>query len=384
MTLPAVRSPHRAWIEIDHAALVGNLAIVRRLAGEKRAVIAVVKANAYGHGAIEVSRTLLRHGVERLAVATLGEGLALREAGVEAPILVLWGLGAPEVGPALAADLEPIVSDDGGINLLERAAADAGRRASVQLKIDSGLGRQGSEPMAAVELALRIARSRHLRLSGTFSHLAVPGEDEAYTDVQLLRLAQAIDAMRSAGVDPGLVHVAATGGLLAGAASFGDAIRPGLGLYGMVPGWARDRDDGLRPILSLKALPLRLFDLPAGEAIGYGLRYRAEQATRIATLGIGYGDGWPRAHANNGSVLVRGVRRPIVGAVSMDGITVDLGDLHDVTYADEFVLIGEQMRARIDADEVAAQRRTINYEVTTALRDRLPRVHLPETAANPV
>jgi len=383
VTLPAARSPHRAWIEIDHQALVGNLAVLRRLAGEKRSVIAVVKANAYGHGAVDVSRTLLQHGVERLAVATLGEGMELRTAGIGAPILLLWGLGAPEAGPAVAADLEPTVYDLAGIDLVERAAADAGRRASVHLKIDSGLGRQGSPPTAAVELALLITRSRHLRLGGTYSHLAVPGEDEAYTDVQLLKVAQTLDAMRSAGVDPGLVHVAATGGLLAGAAAFGDAIRPGLGLYGMVPGWAGDRDDGLRPILSLKALPLRIFDLAAGEAIGYGLRFRAEQATRIATLGIGYGDGWPRAHANNGWVLVAGVRRPVVGAVSMDGITVDLGDLHDVTYGDEFVLIGEQMQARIDADEVAAQRRTINYEVTTALRDRLPRVHLSEAVAAP-
>lgn len=383
MRVAAARSPHRAWIEIDHDALVSNLAVIRRLAGEGRSVIAVVKANAYGHGAIEVARTLLRHGVERLAVATLGEGLSLREAGIDAPILLLWGLGAPEAGPALAADLEPVVYDEAGVDLLERAAAEVGRRASVQLKVDSGLGRQGSEPAAAVELALRIARSRHLRLGGTFSHLAVPGEDEAYTDVQTLRLAQALDSMRSGGVEPGLVHLAATAGLLAGAGVFGDAVRPGLALYGMVPGWARDRDHGLRPILSLKALPLRIFDLAAGEAIGYGLRFRAERATRIATLGIGYGDGWPRAHANNGWVLVRGVRRPIVGAVSMDGISVDLGDLHDVTYGDEFVLIGEQMRARIDADEVAAQRRTINYEVTTALRERLPRVHRLGAAADP-
>jgi alanine racemase len=376
-------SPHRAWVEIDHTALASNLAVLRRLAGEERTVIAVVKANAYGHGAIEVSRTLLRHGVQHLAVATLGEGLALREAGIEAPILVLWGLGAPEAGPALAADLMPVVYDEAGIDLLERTAASLGRRASVQLKVDSGLGRQGSDPALAVDLALRVSRSRHLRLAGTFSHLAVPGEDEAYTDVQLLRLAQALDAMRSAGADPGLVHMAATGGVLSGAGSFGDAIRPGLGLYGMVPAWLGQRDVGLRPVLSLKALPLRIFDLPAGDAIGYGLRFRAERATRIATLGIGYGDGWPRAHANNGSVLVRGERRPIVGAVSMDGITVDLGELDDVTYADEFVLIGEQMRARIDADEVAAQRRTINYEVTTALRERLPRVHLQEVAADP-
>jgi alanine racemase len=382
MTSPPAQSPHRAWIEVDHAALAGNLAALRYLAGDEKSVIAVVKANAYGHGAIEVSRTLLDHGAERLAVATLGEGLELRDAGIAAPILVLWALGAPEAGRAVAAELEPVVYDAAGIDLIERAAEALGRRASVQLKVDSGLGRQGSEPGMAVELALRISRSRHLSLTGTFSHLAVPGEDEAYTDVQLVRLAQALDAMRSAGADPGIVHLAATGGVVAGAGTFGDAIRPGLGLYGMVPGWAGDREAGLKPVLTLKALPLRIFELAAGEAIGYGLRFRAERATRIATLGIGYGDGWPRIHANNGWVLVRGVRRPIVGAVSMDGITVDLGDLDDVTYADEFVLIGEQMRARIDADEVAAQRRTINYEVTTALRDRLPRVHLPEVAAN--
>jgi alanine racemase len=154
------------------------------------------------------------------------------------------------------------------------------------------------------------------------------------------------------------------------------AIRPGLGLYGMVPAWAADRSHDLRPALTLKARPLRLFDLAAGEALGYGLRYRAPRATRIATLGIGYGDGWPRSHANNGSVLVRGQRAPVVGAISMDGLTVDIGGIAGVTYDDEFVLIGEQGGSRITADEVAGERRTINYEVTTALRGRLPRLHL--------
>jgi alanine racemase len=381
VTRSPARSPHRAWIEIDHAALVANLAAIRILAGPQRQVIAVVKANAYGHGAIEVSRTLLSHGVERLAVATVGEGLSLREAGITAPIGLLWGIGAPEAHTVLAAELEPVVYDQAGIDLIERAAATADARAAVHLKIDTGLGRQGGDPVDAIELALRIARSRNLRLVSTFSHLAVPGQDDAYTDVQVLRLAQVLDGMRSAGVDPGLVHVAATGGLLAGVSGFADAVRPGLALYGMVPDWAARQNHGLRPILALKALPLRVFDLPAGAAIGYGLRFRAEHATRIATLGIGYGDGWPRVHANNGTVLVHGERRPIVGAVSMDGLTVDLGDLHDVTYDDEFVLIGEQMSARITVDEVAGERRTINYEVTTALRDRLPRVHLPEVVA---
>jgi alanine racemase len=366
-------SPHRAWVEIDHEALRHNLGLLRGLAGDGKQVIAVVKANAYGHGAPEVSRTLQSAGVERLAVATLDEAVALRREGIPGPLLVLWTLGEGEGPLAIEHDLEVTVQDLAGIERLERAAA--GRRVSVHLEIDTGLGRQGATPEEAVEVATRVARSRHLVLAGTFSHLAVPGEDDAYTDVQLLRLAQALDAMRSAGVDPGLVHVSATGGMLAGAGTFADAVRPGLGLYGLLPGWAADRDPGLRPVLSLKALPLRVFDLPAGAAIGYGLRYRAARATRIATLGIGYGDGWPRAHANNGAALLRGQRVPIVGAVSMDGLTVDVGEIDDVTYADEFVLIGDQRGAVISADDVAAERRTINYEVTTALRGRLPRLH---------
>jgi alanine racemase len=209
------------------------------------------------------------------------------------------------------------------------------------------------------------------------SHLAVPGEDVAYTEVQALRLARVVDAMRSARIDPGMVHINASAGLLAGGAPFADAVRPGLSLYGLLPSWASraERHPALRPVLSLFATPLRLFDLPAGEGIGYGLRFRATRATRIATLGIGYGDGWPRVHANNGSALVRGRRAPIVGAISMDGLSVDVGGIDGVTYGDEFVLIGAQGDARITADDVAAERRTINYEVTTALRQRLPRLH---------
>jgi alanine racemase len=378
------RSRHRAWIEVDHDAIRGNLAVLRRLAGTRKEVIAVVKADAYGHGAAAVARTLADAGAERFGVATVGEALELRAAGIEQPILVLWGIGPAEAERVVAAGLEAIVYDGVALEALEAAASAAGQRASVQLKIDTGLGRQGAAPDEALELAARISRSRHLRLAGTFSHLAVAGEDDAYTEVQQLGLARCLDAMRSAGIDPGLVHLAATGGILAGSGSTADAVRPGIGLYGMAPAWTAGRDGGrdggrdarLQPALALKALPLRIFDLPAGAGISYGLRFRAERATRIATLGIGYGDGWPRLHTNNGSVLVRGRRAPIVGTISMDGITVDLGEIDDVTYEDEFVLIGEQDGARITADEVAAERRTINYEVTTALRRRLPRLHL--------
>jgi alanine racemase len=375
MTRP--RSPHRAWIEVDHTAIRTNLGLIRSLAAGAQ-VIAVVKANAYGHGAVPVTRTLLAAGVERLAVATIEEAAELREAGIGAPIMLLWGIGPDEAGEVVALGLEPIVYDEGAVRLLEGEAARAGRRVSVHLKVDSGLGRQGAEPDDALAVAASVARSPFLDLVGTMSHLAVPGEDDAYTEVQRLRLARVVDAMRSSAIDPGLVHVSASGGILAGGAGGGqaDAVRPGLALYGLLPAWAAERDPGLRPALALKARPLRVFDLAAGEAIGYGLRHRAEKRTRIATLGIGYGDGWPRAHANNGFALVRGQRAPIVGAISMDGLTVDVGGIEGVTADDEFVLIGEQGGARITADEVAGQRRTINYEVTTALRGRLPRLHL--------
>ncbi len=367
-------SPHRAWIEIDHAAIRSNLKVIRGVADNAQ-VIAVVKANGYGHGAVPVARTLVADGVERLAVATIGEAVELRAAGIDAAIVVLWGIGPDEASAVSEHRLEPIVYDERVIDLLEAVADRDGVRIGVHLKLDSGLGRQGATPDDAVVLATRIERSRRLHLAGTMSHLAVPGEDDASTEVQVLRLARVLDAMRSAGVDPGLVHVSASGGLLAGAVPFADAVRPGLALYGLRPAWMADRDAGLVPALSLRARALRLFDLAAGQAIGYGLRFRAVRDTRIATLGIGYGDGWPRVHANNGWVLVRGRRAPVVGAISMDGLTVDLQGIDGVTYDDEFVLIGEQDGARITADEVAAERRTINYEVTTALRERLPRLH---------
>ena len=376
MTRPG--SVHRAWIEVDHAAIRSNLAVVRGLSGGAR-VIAVVKANAYGHGAVAAARTLVAEGAESLAVATVDEAEELRADGIDVPIVLLWGIGRDEADDVVRLDLEPIVYDEAAIELLESAATAAGRRLGVHLKVDSGLGRQGADPDSALALAAKVARSAHLAIAGTMSHLAVPGEDEAYTEVQRLRLARVVDAMRSAGIDPGLVHVSATGGILSGAPGLveADAVRPGLALYGLLPAWAaNERDPGLRPALALKARALRVYDLAQGDAIGYGLRFRAPRRTRIATLGIGYGDGWPRLHANNGFALVRGVRVPIVGAISMDGLMVDVGDVDGVTADDEFVLIGAQGGDRITADEVAAQRRTINYEVTTGLRSRIPRQHL--------
>jgi len=372
----AVGTRHRAWVEIDHGALIANLAALRRLAGPGKQIIAVVKANAYGHGAVEVSRTLSAAGAERLAVATLSEAAELRAAGIDTPIVLLWGIGHGDVDQVLATGVEPMVDNLEAVDWLEQAAARAGSRIGLHLKVDTGLARQGIEPRGALALATAIAASAHLDLAGTMTHLAAVGEEEVFTDVQLQRMATVLDGMAANGIDPGLVHVAATGALLAGVGGFAGAARPGIGLYGLAPRWADGRAAGLTPALSLHALPLRVFEVAPGTPVGYGLRWSASQTARLATLAIGYGDGWPRHHLNNGFALVRGQRVPMVGAISMDGLVVDVSEVDGVTLDEEFVLIGRQGDQEITADGVATQRRTINYEVTTMLRQRLPRRHV--------
>lgn len=373
--MPREAGRHRAWVEVDHDAIAANLAVLRRRAGEGTQVIGVVKANAYGHGAVEVGTTLARIGVERLAVATVSEGVELREAGLGGPILLLWGIGSDEAEAVVAADLEPMTGSAAALSSLEAAAASAGARIGVHLKVDTGLGRQGIEPSAAPELARRITASRYLQLAGTMTHLAAV-DDEKHTASQLDRMTAALDQMRATGIDAGIIHVGGTAAILAGVGTFADAVRPGIGLYGLSPDGFDAGAAGLRPALALRALPLRVFDVAAGTPIGYGLRWTAGRTSRLATLPIGYGDGWPRSHLNNGSALVRGQRAPMVGAISMDGLVVDVSEAGSVGLDDEFVLIGRQGDDEISADDVAAQRGTINYEVTTMLRRRLPRRHL--------
>ena len=365
---------HRAWVDVDHAALATNLATLRRRAGLEKQVIAVVKANAYGHGAVDVSRTLVERGAERLGVATLSEASDLRDAGLNHPIVLLWGIGEEDADRVAALELEPMVDRAAIADALDRAAGRAARRIGVHLNVDTGLGRQGIEPASAASLARQIGGSSQLSLAGTMTHLAAP-DDPAYTAIQLDRMSAVLDEMRSAGVDPGLVHIAATGGILAGVAPLADAVRPGIGLYGLAPAGMDEARGDLEPVLSLRALPLRVFEITAGTPVGYGLHWTAARRSRLATLPIGYGDGWTRSHLNNGFALVRGTRVPMVGAISMDGVVVDVSDAGTVGLDDEFVLIGRQGDLVITADEVAAQRHTINYEVTTALRNRLPRRH---------
>ena len=379
--MTVARSPHRAWIEVDHDAIRRNLAAIRRLAPEIE-VIGVVKANAYGHGDVAVSRTLLGEGVEHLAVATVDEGLRLREAGIRVPTLVLWGIGEMEAAVVADAGLEPIVYDERSIDVLGSTAGD--RPIGVHLKIDTGMQRVGAHPHAVAALVESIQeRSPAVELTGVFSHLAVADEpDNPFTATQIERFDDALTHVP----DGLLVHLANSAGALAHPAARRSFVRAGIAVYGISPGHGvDDLAADLRPVMSLKARISYVKTARSGSRISYGRRYQFSRDTTVATIPLGYADGVPRRLSSTsgqpgGSVLIRGERCPIVGTITMDQLMVDCGDL-DVRSGEEVVLIGEQEGAagieRITATEWADQLGTIGYEIVCGISARVPRVVRP-------
>jgi alanine racemase len=382
--------PRTAWLEIDLAALLANLELLRVAAGRHVRIRAVVKADAYGHGAVPVTRALVAAGVDGLCVATFDEAVALRAAGIEAPILVMYPI-PPAWGPEAARSGIAITAGDA--SLLEAAlaahAADPGTTLRIELEVETGLGRGGFDLDALVVAARTIAAAPAVELVGTWTHLQAP-EDPETTAHQLERFAAAGDALRAAGVALPVRHVTASGGLVSDGVAAFDGVRPGLALYGLTPDElsAAQLDTavgrGLRPVLSLHARPVRVADLPSGWGISYGPTFVTAGASRIATLPLGYGDGWSRALSNRAEALVRGRRVPIVGNVAMDAVMVDVTDVpgSPVTPADEFTLIGTQGDERITVRELARERNTNSWEVVTAMARRLPRVY--DAAPGPV
>jgi len=375
---------------------------------------AVVKADAYGHGAVPVATWLERgDAVDGLCVATLDEGLELRGAGVRRPILVVYPI-PPERAPEAARHGLGVTAGDA--TLLERMLATLARRdgsrsaaptLAVQLEVETGLGRGGLDPGDLAPIVARIRSTPGVELTGVWSHLVAP-EDADRSAGQADVFARAVEAVGGALRRPGppipreesarrggpVGHLAATGGLLAATVPAWDSVRLGLGLYGIVPDRlvaAPERADAataLRPAMSLHARPVRVADLPAGHAISYGPSYETGRPSRIATLPLGYGDGWPRAASNRASAIVRGRRVPLMGTVAMDPVMADVTDVpgEPVGVDDEFVLLGEQRgplgTESIGAIELALARTTISWEVVTAMARRLPRVY--HAAAVPV
>ncbi len=366
----------RAWVEVDLGAIAHNVAVLRRVAAPS-ALWVVVKANGYGHGAVEVGRTALVAGATGLCVATVDEGVALRDAAIEAPVLVLSEPPARRFADAAAAGLAVAVYSDQGVD-----AASATRSLALHLKVDTGMHRVGAEPADVVRLARRIVDAPSLRLEAVWTHLAVADDpDDPYTARQLACFDSVLDGLRAAGIEVPMVHTANSAGALAHPAARRDAVRAGIAVYGIPPSAALEehcRD--LVPALSVRSFVAHVQRRHAGDRISYGLRHRFAADATVATVPIGYADGVPRRlSATGGSVLIGGRRRPIVGVVTMDQLMVDCGD-DDVARGDEVVLIGSQGDATITADDWATRLDTIGYEIVCGLGRRLPRIHRPPRA----
>ena len=374
-----------AWAEIDLAAIRHNARLLCEAVAPAR-LCAVVKAGGYGHGAVEVAQAAIDGGATGLAVALVEEGLELREAGIEAAVLLLSQPPPEAMGEVVAGSLTPTLYTAAGHQALTDAVVAAGAGAvpfPVQVKVDTGMHRVGAAADAAVALAVAVARDPQLRLEGFWTHLAVSDElENPYTAEQLERYEAALAALADAGVAPGLRHAGNSGGALWHPASRYDVVRCGISLYGLAPGSGlvrRGPAAGLRPALSLKARVSHVKELAAGERISYGLRYRLERDSVIATVPLGYADGVTRMlSAVGGHVLVGGERRPIAGTVTMDQITVDCGPDAKVAVGDEVVLIGRQGDAEITAWDWADLTGTIAYEVVCGVSGRVPRRYVDE------
>lgn len=365
------------WAEIDLGAFAANLRGVRELVNPRVKVMAVVKANAYGHGAARMAAVAAENGADQLAVATLDEAVALREAGIELPILVL-GTSIPGEGCVAAVELG-IAQALCTVELAEALSAAAqrlGKEALVHLKIDTGMSRIGVRPEEAVAFMQRVGHLPGLKFAGVFSHFAASDEpDNPYTLEQFARFQKALGALEQAGYTFPLRHIANSAAILDHPEMHLDMVRPGCILYGSWPGEKTQRKVVLKPTLALKTRIVFLKRVPAGTPVSYGLTYTAPTERLLATLPIGYADGYRRGLSNKASVLVRGRRAPIVGRVCMDQCVVDVTDVPGVALGDEVVLIGEQGKEAVTAGELAAILGTLDLELYCGISPRVPRVY---------
>ncbi|MEW6578249.1 MAG: alanine racemase [Chloroflexota bacterium] len=365
------------YIEVDLEAIAHNVRAIKRHVGPRVALMAVVKANAYGHGALEVARTALQHGASRLAVARAAEGVHLREAGITDPILVMGYTLIHDIEEAVAHHLTLTVNDMASAETVSALAGRLGRAVPIHVKIDTGMGRFGLLPDEVLPFVDRLAALPGVWVEGLFTHFAVADlADKEYTRHQF-RVFQRVRAqLEAANHRIPICHVANSAATLDLLEMHLDAVRAGIAIYGLRPSSEVDPAVPLRPALSLKSHVTRVRTLPAGASISYGRTYVTPRAMPVALIPVGYGDGYHRLISNRGAALINGQRAPIVGRVCMDQLVVDVSQTGPVAVNSEAVLIGRQGESCITAEEVATWAETINYEVTTALLPRVPRLYL--------
>jgi alanine racemase len=371
---PPSGRPTRA--EIDLGAFQSNLRFAALLGGDSREVMAVVKADAYGHGAVPLAGAALRAGASCLGVATLEEARRLRVAGIEAPIYILSEVLPAAAGEVVALQCTQVLYTLELAEALERAAASAGTRVSIHLKIDTGMGRVGIDPSLAVSLSSRLRQMPHLLLEGVLSHLAEA--DILDRDTTLRQLGEFSSLCQRLERDcPELRyrHIA-NSALLMRKEAMGDLTRPGIMLYGSPPAPGFPGTENLRPVMRFLTSLVFLKKVPPGTPLSYGGTHVTRRESLIATLPVGYADGYARRLSNRAEVLVRGRRVPQVGTICMDMCLADVTDVPGVAVGDEAILIGRQGEEEITVGELAGLLDTITYEITCAVSDRVPRIHL--------
>ena len=370
MSDPVSQRPSR--IRVDLGAIGHNLHAIRAHVGVP--VMGIVKANAYGHGLVPVARHLEAQGVDQLGVAFVEEGAALRRAGIRLPILVLGGIFGPQVAQFIAHDLGITVSSLDKLRQVEAAAESLGRKATIHLKIDTGMERIGVHSYSCGPFIEAAAASKWCELKGVYSHLACSDDPSSpMTALQVERFAEACAHFERIGAPMPLRHLANSGGVLHFPETWLDIVRPGIVLYGVLPDPASRPTIDVRAALSLVSQVVYFKVVRAGNTVSYGATWTAPRDTRVVTVPVGYGDGFPRALSSHGAVLVRGERRPIVGRICMDQFMVDLGPDGSAFNEDEVVLIGRQGGRAITAEDVARLAGTIPYEILTGLNERIPR-----------
>jgi alanine racemase len=366
-----------AWVEVDLDALASNLRLIRRLVGPRVRVHLVVKADAYGHGASRIAKVAEEEGVHSLGVATVDEGAELRRDGIALPIVVLSPTLASEADRIVANGLVPTVGNLDVARAVGERALALGNPAAVQVEVDTGMGRSGVAAADATEFVRALAALPGIELAGLYTHFprADAPDGAALVERQLLEFRQVVDALRAAGIDPGILHAANSAAIVRHPDSHLEMVRPGILAYGLTPSATVAPPAGLRPVMRFVSRLVHVRELPPGHPVSYGGDFVAPERMRVGTAAVGYGHGYPWALSGRGYALLRGRRVPILGRVTMDTTVFDLRGVPEARLGDEVVLFGPQADERIRASDLADLAGTIAYEILCGLGRRVPRVY---------
>ncbi|NTW05130.1 MAG: alanine racemase [Peptococcaceae bacterium] len=369
------------WAEIDLAALAHNVREISRISGSETELMAVVKANAYGHGAVEVSENVLANGASRLAVARLSEGVELRRAGINVPILILGYTPVEQIEEAVKYGLEQTVYGVDYGKTLNQRLAQLGLFLQVHIKVDTGMGRIGivaDEESSAIQEIKTIYSLPCFRITGIFTHFAsADSYDKSYTNSQWRAFSTLMERLSLEGMEFSYRHAANSAAIIDFPETKLNIVRAGIILYGLYPSQEVSKERILlKPVMSFKSRIAYLKEVPADFSVSYGCTYKTETPALIATIPTGYADGYSRSLSNRAEVLIRGYRAPVVGRVCMDQFMVDVSNIPNVEAGDEVVLFGRQGKANLPVEEIADLIGTINYEVVCMVAARVPRIYL--------